>query len=366
MEPMVGLWVDRRGHRHLSVAPLPKCTERAILKTLTVSFFCLLGIAIASGCANRDLSDSAVAEEQEYPDARGGFINSMTFSDDGDGLRILSRASWQGGRPERLNNGNTYVLDSGRMGKHDFRIVTSSSAREVIRWYSENQILVRESLELSRLVIPNLIEWFGFPSHVEFDIDIVLGTRQSPLLHEVASQFGDGPVRITVTDSPFYTYPHDLAPGTFSKAVHEIAHLKYALQSERLDSPDDSYRGVRRRINEESAATILETCTKYRFYREFSKAGLEVPNFALSLEYEWLPQLFPGVLEGQFAPNADKLGNLSPLNQSWERIAYAVLILLAEDRILDVHEDSAESAFVEYCRVVKTGVPDYLSGHVWP
>src|SRR6056297_748761 len=142
------------------------CPERVILKTFRLSFLCLLGMAIASGCANRNLSDSAVAEEQEYPDARGGFINSMTFSDDGDGLRILSRASWLGGRPERLNDGNSYVLASGSMGKHDFRIVTSSSAREVIRWYSENQILVRESLELSRLVIPNLIEEFGFPSHV--------------------------------------------------------------------------------------------------------------------------------------------------------------------------------------------------------
>lgn len=336
------------------------------MKTLTVSFLCLLAMAIASGCANRGLRDSALAEEQEYPDAGGGFINSITFRDDGDGIRVFSRASWQGARPEMLNDGNTYVLESGRMGKHSYRIVTSHSARDVIRWYNENQIPVQESIEFSELVIPNLVEGFGFQPHVEFKIDIALGTRQSPLSHEAASRFGDGPIRILITDSPFYTNPHDLAPGTFSKAVHEIAHLKYALQRKRLDSPDTSYRGARNRINEESAATFLETCTKYRFYREYSKAGLEVPNFVLNLEYAWLPELFPGILEGEFSPNPEKLANIDPLNQSWERVAYAVLILIAVDGTLDVHGESAESAFADYCRVLKTAVPDYLSGQVWP
>jgi len=323
-------------------------------------------MAIASGCANRGLRDSALAEEQEYPDARGGFINSITFRDDGDGLRVFSRASWQGARPEMLNDDNTYVLESGRIGKHSYRIVTNHSAHDVIRWYTENQIPVQESIEFSGLVIPNLIEGFGFKPHVEFNIDIALGTRQSPLSLEAVSRLGDGPVRILITDSPFYAHPHDLAPGTFSKAVHEIAHLKYALQRTRLDSPDSSYRGAKNRINEESAATFLETCTKYRFYREYSKAGLEVPNFTLNLEYPWLPKLFPGILEGDFSPDSEKLRNLSPVNHSWERIAYAVLVLLAGDGVLDVHDEEAEGAFAEYCQAVTKGVPDYLSGEVWP
>jgi len=322
-------------------------------------------MALASGCVNRGLRDAAVAEEERYPNARGGFINSITFSDDGKGVRIFSRSSWQGGHPERLDDGNTHVLESGRMGKHGYRIITSSSARDVMQWYDDNQIPVRESLELSEFVIPNLIEAFGFPRYITFDIDIVLGTRQSPLLHQVTSRIGDGPVRISITDSPFYAYAHDFAPGTFSKLIHEIAHLKYALLSGRIDSPYNSHRGTRHRINEESAATLLETCTKYRFYREFSNAGLEVPSFTLNLEYPWLPELFPGILEGEFSPDSENLRNLSPMNQSWERIAYAVLVLLADDGTLDVH-DEAEGVFVEYCQAVTGGIPDYLSGEVWP
>lgn len=91
-----------------------------------------------------------------------------------------------------------------------------------------------------------------------------------------------------------------------------------------------------------------------------------MPNFVLNLEYAWLPELFPGILEGDFLPNSEKLANVDPLNQSWERVAYAVLILIADDGTLDVHGESAESAFAEYCGVLKTAVPDYLSGQVWP
>jgi len=331
---------------------------------------CLICLLCTSGCATGELRALSLREEKKYSEASGGYINSTSTRRDGDQLFLLSRAAWLSSKAEKLDVPTTYVLDEGRMGSHRYRISTGKSADEIILWYQHNQDSIQEALSAADVVVEQIIEWLGFPDELTFDIHMVLGAREFPFIYEVTSIVDAGRIGIAVTDSPFYNYAHDLAPGMFSKVIHEMAHLRYAIEANRAVNsslaPESEKNPITERINEESAAEILESCTQFLFYREYSKMDIPVPDLVLGREVPWLLEFFPGIDEGKFSPDFERLIRTEPLNHSWERVAYAVMILLSEDGVLDVRSESSERKFINYCQAISKRVPNYLSGQMWP
>lgn len=342
------------------------CLGRIMMRIVILVMLSLLPVLHVSGCVAGNLRESTLQEEGKYSHARGGYINSVSFWSKNGDLHLFARAAWLTDNPQEIDEKNTYLLGKGRAGSHSYRIFTGDSAHDIIHWYRRNEKTVLEALEVADTLVPKLIDWFELPDQNAIDMAMLLGANESPFVYEVSSNSYSGSFRIAVTDSPFYNYAHDLVPGLFSKAIHEIAHLKYVLKENPDTSPRSSSQVIEKRINEESAATILEYCTQYRFYQRFFASGISVPNIVLNQNYAWLPELFPGFEDKKFSPNSKKLKEIEPLNRAWERIAYTVLILLSKNGILDVRSDPGEKDFLLYCQDIATSVPDYLAGEVWP
>lgn len=130
-------------------------------------------------------------------------------------------------------------------------------------------------------------------------------------------------------------------------AIHELLHLNY-----------DIVPGDHSRVNEEAAASLLETCLKSDIAAE-TQGGLGFRSDILASKNQ---RFFPGIEDGAFFPAADELATLPHASIRGDNIASAILYLeMGREQFL--YRDTSELKLLKQaCLRFGREIPNFSEG----
>lgn len=318
-----------------------------------------------SGCANLIMEQKIAGEGRELSSAGVGAINLVYVEQVGGRDQLVSQSRWLSDSSREVSEYPVKLLKKYESLTLNVKIRSLSAATEIIDWYSENQESVELGQQSAIAVFQEMVSNYTSIASKKMSIDYVYGSRYYPIKHSAKSFLESGDVHLALTGAPA-TDARESWGAIMGLALHELYHVNLALD----DRSKVNLIGLRsagwETINEETAGNLIESCAHVAFKAELASRGLDVEPVSLEADTEWVDQLFPGLRDGIFNPDINKLRAIHPEMTAYTRIAYAVMYLMSDSGRFDFSDEQTVERFSNYCSKIQSGVPDFLNGELYP
>lgn len=304
----------------------------------------LLLTCALSGCVS--LQKSSI-ETQKY--AQDGIsVNSVQLV----GSEVLSFGRLAG-EPEVEIEGTTVIHSPpSSQGATVTFLVPDSLFQEAS--YGLKGFLRNGAPALMSVITEVYAEFKGFDSS-ELNLDIVLAPRGSGAYYSSQGVIGESLPLSVVYFAPKAELSGSAGQGyawwsALARTVsHELFHLHHdlsELSSEKLD--------------EEVAASIIETCALVRYAREVD--GTPTIDFEWILDDPRTSSSFPGLDSGRLNVELDRLEQLGGVSLQGQALATAVLYLLSPSGSIEVGKAESDRRILDYCGMLAKDVPEFRLG----
>jgi len=331
------------------------------MRTLRIAVGLIMGLVLVTGCASRQVQVAEVMDH-EHAGSSASWAG-VAVVESGGGLKLKSGLRYSGERSRRLTWEQTLLAVEGRAGNTTFRVLYPAHQADQMAGLSGTpQTDFARVADLAAQVADRFVRNMQHMDGRKIDLDVFTAFDSGGYLLEAESDLRSGPLRVlSVMPSIADAYTLEWWVVALSGALHELVHVNHRLQ---LSDPAREKLSDDELTNQETAASIVELCANLEFVSAANANG-DDQTFELDWSALDLPEAFPGLRDGHFKPDMQRLREVwpHPTNQG-KSLASAAMYRFSENGSIDFGDAQTNDRRQAYCNHVLNHVPDFVAGEL--